>query len=89
MIGKNLQKALGLAVEELKQRRHEYLTLEHVLYGIASEPAGRKLIERCGGSAAGQGSQLLLALRQDADGLAHGDGVPLLGQNVDIAVGHF
>nr|WP_294515348.1 ATP-dependent Clp protease ATP-binding subunit ClpA [uncultured Bilophila sp.] len=52
MIGKNLQKALGLAVEELKQRRHEYLTLEHVLYGIASEPAGRKLIERCGGSAA-------------------------------------
>ena len=52
MIGKNLQKALGLAVEELKHRRHEYLTLEHVLYGIASEPAGRKLIERCGGSAA-------------------------------------
>ncbi|MFQ8887134.1 MAG: Clp protease N-terminal domain-containing protein [Bilophila wadsworthia] len=30
---------------------HEYLTLEHVLYGIASEPSGRKLIERCGGSA--------------------------------------
>lgn len=52
MIGKNLQKALGLAVEELKQRRHEYLTLEHILYGIASEPSGKKLIERCGGSAA-------------------------------------
>ena len=51
MIGKKLQKALGLAVEELKRRRHEYLTLEHVLYGIASEPSGRKLIERCGGSA--------------------------------------
>ena len=51
MIGKNLQKALSIAVEELKQRRHEYLTLEHVLYGIASEPSGRKLIERCGGSA--------------------------------------
>ena len=43
MIGKNLQKALSIAVEELKQRRHEYLTLEHVLYGIASEPSGRKL----------------------------------------------
>ena len=51
MIGKKLQKALGIAVEELKRRRHEYLTLEHVLYGIASEPSGRKLIERCGGSA--------------------------------------
>ena len=46
MIGKKLQQALGLAVEELKRRRHEYLTLEHVLYGIASEPSGRKLIER-------------------------------------------
>lgn len=34
-----------------KRRRHEHLTLEHVLYGIASEPSGRKLIERCGGSA--------------------------------------
>ena len=51
MIGKKLQKALGLAVEELQRRRHEYLTLEHVLYGIASEPSGRTLIERCGGSA--------------------------------------
>ena len=51
MIGKKLQKALGFAVEELKQRRHEYLTLEHVLYGISLEPAGSRLIERCGGSA--------------------------------------
>ena len=37
MIGKKLQKALGLAVEELKRRRHEYLTLEHVL--TASHPS--------------------------------------------------
>ena len=52
MIGKNLQKALSLAVEEVKQRRHEYLTLEHILYGIASESSGKRLIERCGGSSA-------------------------------------
>lgn len=52
MIGKNLQHALGVAINEVRRRRHEYLTLEHLLYGIASENAGRRIIERCGGSAA-------------------------------------
>ncbi|MEG2005299.1 MAG: Clp protease N-terminal domain-containing protein, partial [Bilophila sp.] len=52
MIGKNLQHALGVAASEVKKRRHEYLTLEHLLYGIATEKTGRKIIERCGGSAA-------------------------------------
>lgn len=52
MIGKNLQHALGVAINEVRRRRHEYLTLEHLLYGIASENTGRKIIERCGGSAA-------------------------------------
>lgn len=51
MIGKNLQQALGVAAGEVKRRRHEYLTLEHLLYGIATETTGRKIIERCGGSA--------------------------------------
>ncbi len=49
MIGKSLQQALGLAVHEVKQRRHEYLTLEHLLFGIASEASGRRIIEACGG----------------------------------------
>lgn len=39
-----------------------------------------------GGGCPGQGGQLLRAFRQDADGLAHRDGVALLGQNVNIAV---
>lgn len=52
MIGKKLQNVFAVAVTEVKRRRHEYLTLEHLLYGIASEETGRRLIERCGGSAA-------------------------------------
>ena len=47
-----LQDALAVAVGEARQRRHEYLTLEHVLYGIATVPAGKRLINACGGSSA-------------------------------------
>ena len=61
--------------------------LHHAFSRGDSRSGSRRSGCGCGGSAAGQGSQLLLALRQDADGLAHGDGVPLLGQDVDIAVG--
>ncbi len=50
MIGKSLRKALGVAVREVKQRRHEYLTLEHLLFGIASEANGKRIIEACGGN---------------------------------------
>ena len=48
MIGETLQQALALAVGEVKRRRHEYLTLEHVLYGIVSSPAGKAIIDGCG-----------------------------------------
>jgi len=52
MIGKHLQWVLSHAVHEVRSRRHEYLTLEHLLYSMASEPYGRTILENCGGSAA-------------------------------------
>jgi len=47
-----LREALGIAMFEVRRRQHEYLTLEHVLFGIASVEVGKRLIETCGGSAA-------------------------------------
>ncbi len=47
-----LQAALGLAIDEVRSRHHEFLTLEHILYGIAKIPPGRKLLEDCGGNVA-------------------------------------
>lgn len=52
MIDKHLQRVFAAAVSQVKQRRHEYLTLEHILYGMALEDSGKRLISRCGGSAA-------------------------------------
>ncbi|MCL1985423.1 MAG: AAA family ATPase, partial [Betaproteobacteria bacterium] len=52
MIGKHLQWVLSYAVNEVRSRCHEYLTLEHLLYAIAFEPHGRDILENCGGSVA-------------------------------------
>lgn len=52
MISKNLQAVINLAINDVKRRKHEYLTLEHLLYAIASDDLGRKIIQGCGGSAA-------------------------------------
>ncbi len=49
MISKELSATLGFAVREAKRRRHEYVSIEHVLYAILHDPTGTKLIEGCGG----------------------------------------
>ncbi len=50
MISKELSTTLGLAVMEAKKRRHEYLSIEHILFAILRDNEGAKIIENCGGS---------------------------------------
>jgi ATP-dependent Clp protease ATP-binding subunit ClpA len=50
MITKELQATLNLAIEEAVHRRHEYLTLEHVLLALLRDPIGAKVIRNCGGN---------------------------------------
>lgn len=50
MIGKEMQDVINIAITEVNKRHHEYLTLEHLLYGIVSETTGQKIIESCGGN---------------------------------------
>ncbi|MFZ2958092.1 MAG: ATP-dependent Clp protease ATP-binding subunit ClpA [Candidatus Ozemobacteraceae bacterium] len=49
-----LNKELGMAVEgvvmEAHKRRHQYLTVEHVLYVVLHDDWGREIISKCGGS---------------------------------------
>jgi ATP-dependent Clp protease ATP-binding subunit ClpA len=49
MITKELQATLNLAIKEAVNRRHEYLTLEHLLLALLRDPTGAKVIRNCGG----------------------------------------
>src|SRR5258708_25766218 len=49
MITKELQATLSHAVNEAIKRRHEHLTLEHLLYAILRDPVGSKVILHCAG----------------------------------------
>lgn len=48
MIQKDLEIALYSAVREAKQRRHEYLTLEHLLYVLCFDETTRRTLRSCG-----------------------------------------
>ncbi len=50
MLGRHLQKVLQFALHDAQRRKHEFLTIEHVLFAIASEAHGRMLLEGCGAS---------------------------------------
>jgi ATP-dependent Clp protease ATP-binding subunit ClpA len=49
MITKELQATLELAADEAIKRRHEFLTLEHLLYALLVDKVARDVIYNCGG----------------------------------------
>ena len=49
MISKELSATLGFAVREAKKRRHEYVSVEHVLFAILHDSTGLEILEKCGG----------------------------------------
>ena len=48
MLSDELRVALGMAVEQARQLRHEYLTLEHILLGLLHDPTASDILEACG-----------------------------------------
>ena len=48
MISKELELALGVAVAEARERRHEYLCPEHVLYALLDDTYGKTVLSNCG-----------------------------------------
>ncbi|MSP41342.1 MAG: ATP-dependent Clp protease ATP-binding subunit ClpA [Deltaproteobacteria bacterium] len=49
MISKALEVTLNFALTEAKNRRHEYVSLEHLLYALLRDRDGKGAIEACGG----------------------------------------
>lgn len=50
MITKELQATINRAVDEAIRRRHEYLTLEHLLFALLKDPVANDVIRKCGGN---------------------------------------
>ncbi len=49
-VAKELQQALRRAFLEAEQHRHEYVTLEHVLFGLLDDPEVTEAVTACGGN---------------------------------------
>jgi len=49
MINKDLSRTLEFAIKEAKQRSHEYICIEHMLYAILHDTKGIDIITECGG----------------------------------------
>ncbi len=50
MLSKTLEKALIRAIREAKSQKHEYVTVEHMLYGLLHDELTSYIISECGGS---------------------------------------
>ncbi len=50
MLRKTLEKALIRAIREAKNHNHEYVTVEHMLYGLLHDDLTNYIITECGGS---------------------------------------
>ncbi len=48
MSQRELEMALYAAVREAETRRHEYVTLEHLLFALAHEPVASNILRHCG-----------------------------------------
>jgi len=51
-IEKNVEIILTRASEEAKERRHEFICLEHLLYAIIVSDVGARILRACGGNPA-------------------------------------
>src|SRR6478752_6301894 len=47
-LSRELTIALSLAMEVAREKRHELLTLEHVLYALLTDPTTAECLEACG-----------------------------------------
>ena len=59
MFSASLEVVLTIAYREAVSRRHAYLTLEHLLYALAHDPDGERILAACGAD--------LPQLRRDLD----------------------
>ena len=75
MINKELELSIEATIREAETRRHEYLTVEHILFAVLHNDWGVDIISSCGGNVA----QLKTLLEEFFD-----KNVPRLPENVKV-----
>ena len=50
MINKELELSIEATIREAETRRHEYLTVEHILFAVLHNDWGIDIISNCGGN---------------------------------------
>ncbi|MBK6920113.1 MAG: ATP-dependent Clp protease ATP-binding subunit ClpA [Deltaproteobacteria bacterium] len=50
MLSDELKETINHAIEDTQRRRHEYLTLEHLLLALVDDPSAQRVIRGCGGN---------------------------------------
>jgi ATP-dependent Clp protease ATP-binding subunit ClpA len=73
MLSPELQATLQRAVEDVRIRRHEYLTLEHLLLAILDDPSGADVVGKCGGDIERLRGELERFLSEEVDALPEGE----------------
>jgi ATP-dependent Clp protease ATP-binding subunit ClpA len=75
-LSRALEASLGLAVREARRRRHEFLTLEHVLWALLHDDAVAEVVRACGGNVAELLRLLEVHLDEQLDVLPPGEDRP-------------
>ncbi|MBL9015999.1 MAG: ATP-dependent Clp protease ATP-binding subunit ClpA [Myxococcales bacterium] len=73
MLSPELQATLQRAVDDVRGRRHEYLTLEHLLLAILDDPSGADIVTKCGGDVEKLRGDLERFLQEEVDELPDGE----------------
>jgi ATP-dependent Clp protease ATP-binding subunit ClpA len=73
MLSPELQATLQRAVDDVRGRRHEYLTLEHLLLSILDDPSGIDIVVKCGGDVDKLRGDLERFLDEEVDELPDGE----------------
>src|SRR4029077_4088359 len=73
MLSPELQATLQRAVDDVRARRHEYLTLEHLLLAILDDPSGVDIVVKCGGNIDKLRADLEKFLTEEVDELPDGE----------------
>ena len=73
MLSPELQATLQRAVADTRRRRHEYLTLEHLLLAMLEDPTGLDIVRKCGGDVAQLRFELEEFLGESVEELPEGE----------------